>query len=262
MKNTPERIVLSMKWGSLYSSEYVNILYTACRKNITGPFRFVCLTDKPEGLQPEIESFPIPDIGLTAGMWKSGAWAKLGVFKSDLYGLKGRALFIDLDMVICGSLDPFFEYTPEFVTLDMGVDWRPKPSGRGQPEAGTSIFAFNLGEEGQILERFMAARQKVVEEHVIEQVWVGAAASSMAYWPVDWVVSFKRHLRQPFGVDLIRPPKAPPPTAHVIAFHGVPRPVDLIGKNAGFWDRWPHMGHGQVRWMADYWVENGGRLPG
>jgi hypothetical protein len=27
------------------------------------------------------------------------------------------------------------------------------------------------------------------------------------------------------------------------------------------WDRLPHMGHGQVRWMADYWVENGGTLP-
>jgi hypothetical protein len=29
----------------------------------------------------------------------------------------------------------------------------------------------------------------------------------------------------------------------------------------GFWDRFPHLGHGQVPWMADYWTENGGRLP-
>ncbi|WP_283177115.1 hypothetical protein [Gemmobacter sp. 24YEA27] len=256
-----ERVVLSMKWGKLYPASYVNVLYNACRRNITGDFRFVCLTDDATGLGPDIEAYPIPDLGLTQGMWKSGAWAKLGVFEHDLYGLKGRALFIDLDMVICGALDPFFDHPAPVLTTDMGEGWG-RPSRANAPrEAGTCIFAFTLGAEGQIVDRFTADREKAVRDHVIEQNWVGAEASAMEYWPDGWVISFKRHLRRPVGLDLILPPKAPPASAKVLAFHGTPRPIDLLRPGNRFWDRFPHMGHGQVRWMADYWVENGGDLP-
>jgi hypothetical protein len=49
----------------------------------------------------------------------------------------------------------------------------------------------------------------------------------------------------------------------VLAFHGTPRPVDLIGQGKTFWDRFPHLGHGPVGWMVDYWRDNGGgRLRG
>ena len=39
-----------MKWGNLYSSDYVNVLYNATKRNITGDFRFICLTDKNDGI--------------------------------------------------------------------------------------------------------------------------------------------------------------------------------------------------------------------
>jgi hypothetical protein len=194
-------------------------------------------------------------------MWKSGAWAKLGVFQHDLYGFTGRALFIDLDMVICGALDPFFDHPAPFLTIDVGTDWRPNPTGRGTGEPGTGLFAFNIGQEGQIIDRFVADRERAVTEYVIEQAWVGAQARSMEFWPRGWVISFKRHLRQPIGLDLILPPRNPPADAKVVAFHGRPRPADLLRPGNALWDRLPHMGHGQVKWMADYWTENGGTLP-
>lgn len=254
------RVVLCMKWGTLFHADYVNVLFSACQRNISGNFRFVCLTDDPKGLNEGIEHFPIPDLGLAPGMWKRGAWPKLCVFAADLYGFSGRALFIDLDMVIWGNLDAFFDFPKAFVTTDMGNDWRPKPSGLHPPEAGTCIFAFDLGKESQILERFLADRNGAVEKHVIEQVWVGEHASSMAYWPPGWVISFKRWLRQPIGRDLLLPPAAPPSGTKVLAFHGKPRPITLIKSKYGFWDKFPHMGHGRVRWMADYWTSNGGQL--
>jgi hypothetical protein len=83
----------------------------------------------------------------------------------------------------------------------------------------------------------------------------------MDFWPRGWVVSFKRHLRQPIGLDLFLPPRDPPKDARVVAFHGTPRPADLLRPGTARWDRLPHMGHGQVRWMADYWTANGGTLP-
>jgi hypothetical protein len=260
MNQGRDRTVLCIKWGNLFPADYVNVLYFACRENITGDFRFVCLTDDPNGLSQGIEHFPIPDLGLTEEMWRHGAWPKLCVFSSDLYGLSGRALFIDLDMVIWGNIDPFFEYPAPFVTTDMGDDWRPNPSGLHQPEAGTCIFAFDLGRESQILDRFVADRAKAVTEHKIEQVWVGAHASSMDYWPSGWVISFKRWLRQPIGRDVWREPRRPPEGTKVLAFHGKPRPITLIRSRYGFWGKFPHLGHGRVKWMADYWTRHGGKL--
>ena len=94
-----------------------------------------------------------------------------------------------------------------------------------------------------------------------EQDFVAAHADELEFWPAGWVISFKRWLRQPIGLDLLLRPKAPPEDAKIIAFHGDPRPITLVPERAGFWDRFPHMGHGQVDWVRDYWIEHGGRMP-
>ena len=35
------KVVLCMKCGDIYPAEYLNVLFHACKKNITGDFRFV-----------------------------------------------------------------------------------------------------------------------------------------------------------------------------------------------------------------------------
>lgn len=159
------RVVLCMKWGTLYPAEYVNVLYQACHAHISGDFRFVCLTNEPQGLLPEVEVYPIPDIGLDEWHYYNGAWPKIGVFLNDLYGLKGRALFIDLDSVICGSLDEMFEVPGALVALD-SQPWRNKP---GVPSTGTGVFAFDLGSLGWIVERLCSDRDTFVKRYIIEQ---------------------------------------------------------------------------------------------
>lgn len=259
---TQDRIVMCMKWGTLYSADYVNVLYNACRRNITGAFRFICFTDDATGLLTGIENTAIPDIGCTPAMWRHGAWPKLAVFARELAGMSGRALFIDLDSVINGPLDRFFDHPFPFVAIDTGASWRP---GRtpGGPDAlvGTGVFAFQIGTLSQILSQFQADPEAAFRTCDIEQVWVQKTASSLAYWPAGWVISFKRWLRQPIGVDLFLPPKAPPANAGIVAFHGDPRPIALLRPGRSGWDRLPHMGRGQVAWMRDYWVGNGGTIP-
>ena len=182
-----DRIVLCMKWGSLFSSEYVNVLYNAVRANMTGDFRFVCLTDDDSGFVDGIESFPIPDIGCSPQMWRHGAWPKLGVFLADFHGLTGRALFVDLDTFICGDLTQFMDHPAPFIGIDVGDNWRPNRVAKPKDELlGTGLFAFNLGEQTQIVERFQADPQAAFDAADIEQVWVEEHASSMEYWPVDW----------------------------------------------------------------------------
>jgi len=259
---TGNRTILCMKWGTLYSADYVNVLFNACRQSLSGDFRFLCLTDDATGFLPEIEARAIPEIGCSPQMWKHGAWPKLSVFSSDLYSMAGRALFIDLDTVVCGDLQQFFDYPAPFVGIDTSDNWRPgrQPGGPGAL-LGTGVFAFDVGSQVQILSRFMVEPQKAFDRADIEQVWVQEHANSIDWWPQDWVISFKRWLRQPIGLDLFLPPKTPPNGTGLVAFHGDPRPAALLYSGNRRWDRLPHMGHGQVAWMRDYWIGNGGSLP-
>lgn len=249
-----DRVVICMKWGTLYSANYVNVLYRACLDNITGPFRFVCLTDDPSGIATDVETFPIPNIGLLETHYYDGAWPKIGLFLNDLYGLEGRALFIDLDMVILSNLDEMFEMPGEVITIDEG-HWKKEY----RRSSMTSIFAYDLGRNGYIAEKLMNDRDALVDQYKIEQAYLHGVCPNMKHWPTEWILSFKRHVRQPLGFDRLYHPNRPGGAAKIIAFHGRPRPIDLIDAPKGNWDIFPHYGRGPVPWMVDYWEKYGGR---
>ncbi|MBO9408317.1 hypothetical protein J7399_12830 [Shimia sp. R9_1] len=254
-----DRIILTMKWGTLYSAEYVNVLYNACKAHMSVPFRFVCLTDDNTGFVDGVEAYDIPDLGLPKSAWGAGAWPKLGVFSKELYGLSGRALFIDLDTVISGDLAEMFDFAGAFVCLD-SRPWRYKS---GAPRTGTGIFAFDINALGAVVDRLHENMNGHLSTYENEQDFLHGEFGSLGfgdiqYWPDDWIQSFKYHLRQPLGVDRFKHPN--PPSAKILCFHGIPRPIDLINPPRGNWDRFPHYGRGRVPWMVDYWVGFGGSL--
>ena len=257
-----ERFILSMKYGRAYPADYVNVLYNASRKAVTQPARFICLTDDATGFDPGIEVFPIPDIGLAPAEWfRPGVWPKVSLFDRQFHGLRGRALFIDLDMVIVSDLDAFFDQPGAVIGTNASPSWGKPGQAAEPPEFGSMIFAFDLGAHPHVAEEFVADRQKVWQRFRQEQQYVHNQLPQASFWPSGWVASFKRSLRRPIGPDLFLEPKAPAPPMKVLAFHGRPRPMDLIRGKPYFWDRMPHMGHGQVKWMAEYWTSNGGQIP-
>ncbi|MGQ0564427.1 MAG: hypothetical protein ACT4OK_05080 [Gemmobacter sp.] len=261
-----DRFILCMKWGRAFGPDYVNVLHSACRRAMAAPFRFVCLTDDGAGFDPAIEVLPIPDLGLSPTDWfRPGVWPKIALFDRHFHGLRGRALFVDLDMVILRGLEGFFDVPGRIVGTDAGPGWG-KTGVTAQPEFGSMIFAYDLGGLPEIAETFRESPAAAWTKLRQEQQYVHHMAPDAGFWPADWVISFKRALRRPIGLDVVLPPKAPPATARVVAFHGRPRPSDLMqpAKLFGgrrFWDRFPHMGNGPVPWMVDYWQSNGGRLP-
>ena len=191
-----DRVVLAMKWGTLYGPEYVNVLYNAVRDNITGPFRFVCLTDRPDGFLDKVEAFPIPEIGLGEKQWRGGAWPKLGVFSHDLYGLSGRALFIDLDTYVAGPLDDLFAQEGAFIALD-SRPWRFK---EGPARTGTGVFAFTIGSLGKVVDHLATDMDAFTDRYGIEQDFLHGEFANLGYgpityWPDPWIRSFKYHLK-------------------------------------------------------------------
>ena len=75
-----------------YDATWVEKLKNSVARNLTIEHRFVCLSDV------DVPCERIPLIGAGAGFW-----SKLELFRTELF--KGPVLYIDLDTVVCASLD-------------------------------------------------------------------------------------------------------------------------------------------------------------
>ena len=112
--------ILCIKWGKKYGPDYVNKLYNMVSRNLTLPFRFICLTDDAAGIDAtKVEVKDIPKVGFAdfdnREPWSFGhGWLKVTSFADPLYDITGPTLFIDLDVVIVGNIDCFFEPEGEF----------------------------------------------------------------------------------------------------------------------------------------------------
>lgn len=248
-----------MKWGKAYAPDYVNVLASAVRKHLKTPYRFVCLTDDPTGLSPDIEALPIPNMGLSAGNHSFGAWPKISMFKPDLHGLSGRALFIDLDSMICGDLAPMFDHPGSLVMVEewrRPIDWFKV----NRPIRGASmVISFDIGSMGHVYDELVSRPEHWTSTVRNDQRFMWKLHDDVTFWPDDWVISFKRHLLHPPLVNRFVPPKSPPEGTRILAFHGRPRPAELVpGRNQVWGDFW-RAGRGPVPFFRDYWLSNGGR---
>ena len=219
--------ILCMKWGTRYTANDVMLLYRQVCHNLSIPFRFVCLTEDAEGISAPVEVFPLPDIHIPPPHGRS-PWKKLSVFEAPLYDITGTVLFLDLDLVITGSLDRFFEQAGSFVMIE---NWTQEGEGIGN----SSVFRFEVNGHADILVNFRANAQNIVDTYDNEQIYVSRQiADHLSYWPPEWVISFKRHC-VPRGT-LRRMLEAPslPSGAAIVAFHGEPKPEDAI---RGHWKR-------------------------
>ncbi len=254
-----DRVVLTMKWGKAYAADYVNVLYGGVKSHLAGDFRFVCLTDDTTGIRPEVECIPIPDMGLPARGFTSGAWPKIAVFKPDLYGLQGRALFIDLDSMICDNLEPMFDHPGRLIMIQ---EWK-RPIDRIKPNpplrGASGVFAFTLGELADVHDKLAAEPERWLSEIQNDQRFMEHIITDRGFWPAAWVQSFKRHVLPGPVLNRFMKPGLPPAGCKVLAFHGRPRPAELVPDMGQRWGDFWRTGRGAVPWFRKYWLENGGR---
>ena len=234
--------ILCMKWGDKYQAKYVNTLYQMVEKNLSKPFRFICLTDDDNGLITNIESFPIPEIRASLSGPERG-WNKLSVFSSTLYDLEGDVLCLDLDLIIVGKLDDLFDYPGDFLIIK---DWI-KHDGTGN----SSVYRFCLGAHPEVLAEFEKSSVSIKKSFRNEQEYLSSMMLSkkcLQYWPSEWCKSFKRHCIKPLSFFVPRE-TAIPDNSRIIVFHGKPDPDDAIRGNSGKWYR----RFKPATWIKNYW---------
>ena len=239
---TTERTVLCMKWGTKYGPEYVDRLYGMVQRHLPGDFDFVCLTDNAEGVRAEVTCLPLPTFDLAPGADRG--WPKLTTFKADLHGLHGRALFLDLDVVVVGDMTPFFELPGDFLIIkDYKRPWRVT--------GNSSVYRFNIGAHADVLQHFIDHQAEVRARYRNEQEYLSHALHAqgkLAYWPPGWCASFKYHCIPRWPTNYWREPFIAP-GARIVVFHGEVNPPDALAgrRNRRFRLIRP------ARWVADHW---------
>ncbi len=245
VEQSKQRHIICMKWGTKYGPEYVNRLYAMVKRHLPGDFQMVCLTDDALGIRQDVVCLPIPALDLPAGIPERG-WTKLVSFAADLHGLKGTALFLDLDVVIVGSLDVFFEQAGEFLIIhDYKRPWRIT--------GNSSVYRFELGAHPDVLSYFRTHVDEIRRKFRNEQAYLSDflyRQGKLQYWDASWCPSFKYHGIPIWPTNYWKAPFIPK-DARIVVFHGECNPPDaLAGKRNR---RWRFIQ--PASWVADHWRE-------
>ncbi|MBS9475568.1 hypothetical protein [Ancylobacter radicis] len=249
---------ICLKWGEAYPAEDVNVLYQGVRDHVSEPFRFICLTDRPDGLRPEVEVADLPATGALGLRW-GGCWPKLGMFTPGLLEGVDLAVFLDLDVVILRSFDPILAHIRAIPGLHVLREWNPNVwellpvSLRPDRGAQSSMVAWRPGEQDHLYLEAMANPEAAYAIAKNDQRYIGLKARNCHYLPPGFAVSFRRHLVPHYPLNFLSTRIRRPRKAALVVFHGVPKPIDVARDAAGAWGTRMRPGFGPVDWVRDYW---------
>ena len=212
-----------MKWGSRYGSEYVNRLYTSIKRHTKRPTSLYCFTDDTKDIDKSVKCMPLPEINLPQTI-SNTPWRKISIWQYPLSNLDGDILFLDLDLVITGNLDRFFDYKPGYYCVI--ENWTQI----GKKIGNTSCFRVPVGKYDYIYKKFQKDPIKIVKQYHIEQTYLSDNINDQVFWPAEWCRSFKHNLLPNWPFRIWVPAKLPKETS-IVAFTGKPDPDDVISGN-------------------------------
>ena len=254
-KGDVQATAVCIKWGTKFPAYYVNRLYAGVARFMDRPFRFVCFTDNPSGIRPEVEIFPLPEVpfedemvhAMTTGK-RRGAWRKVTMLKPGEGNLSGPCLGLDLDVVITGPLGELFDYKPG--KMCMGRDWlerrRRRVGGHG------SVFRFDPKLHSYLYEDFAADVAGSIAWRG-EQKYTSMTAyghGDLEYFPDGWICSFKRQAIPYFPLNFFIEPRLPD-NCRVMCFHGTPKMEEALVGDC------PKMRYRTkpAPWLREHWLD-------
>jgi len=225
--------VWCVKTGPKYPADYVNCLARMTQRHLRAEHTFHCMTDDPRGLDVGIAAAALPTTDL------GGCWNKLRLFSPGLVPPPANILYLDLDVVVTGPLDPLAAWLPEETFVGQ-PDWnRP-----WFPQFNSSVMRFTAGAHEPLHGDFLRgvdtsalvrgdewdATTRGYDKTVYrrgwrrfgsDQEWISsrlrrAGGVRRRAFPPGWVVSYKTHARR--GL---------PPDARIVVFHGSPKPHEV-----------------------------------
>ena len=165
-----------------FKAEYVNALYRGINENYRKPFRFVCITDMPAGLLPEIETLPLPqmdDIPSPHGDTYPSCYRRLWLFSQEAAEvLPGQVVCIDVDAVICGDITDFFDRPEDCVMWHDTTNRRLKYSG--------GLWMIRTGTRTHVWDTFDPVKSPEITKKAgwfgSDQAWMSYCLDGEASW--------------------------------------------------------------------------------
>ena len=172
-------------YGKKYSVEYVQKLYNMVQRNTTLEHNFFIFTDNIEmEIDGHVNIRTFPE---TLNGW----WNKMQLFRPDT--LDGDTLYMDLDVVITGNIDCFFNYEPEADFIGMN-DFNPDTK-----IFNSSVFKFKPeAMKSKLWQPFTDDRTKWLrysgDQNVISDLIIGHPGTKS--FPDSWTQSYKWYDRK------------------------------------------------------------------
>ena len=229
-KQTPpsngKNYVACLKWGDKYTSDYVNKLYAMVDRNITLPYEFVCFTENTKDIDKNITTHPLPRL-------QADGWWYKPMFVGNELPIKGTLLFLDLDVIVFKNIDKLFSFEPNKFVICRDFNRSIRPDWN---RMNSSVFRTTIGQYDHLYQGFKSNTQVHITKHRGDQDWMYANIHDHAFWPDEWIMSYKWEMRsrQDLHIDTTTRKRnfkldAPPIVANetsIAVFHGEPNPAN------------------------------------
>jgi len=218
--------IICWKWKPLdgfrteFKGYHVNVLYDMIKRNTTIPFNFTCITDDPEGINPEINIMPLwddcKDMVNPKNKKKPSCYRRLKAFSKDI-PFKNRIVSIDLDCVIVGNIDDILLRTEDFICL--------KGTARKTAYNG-GFWSLKVGSRPQVWDTFDPENSPklTIKEGMVgsDQAWISyiLGKKEPVYTKDEGVYCFRSDFISNKIVDL-------PYNAKIVMFQGGEDPWDI-----------------------------------
>jgi hypothetical protein len=128
----------------------------------------------------DVTIHPLPEIHIPERISRT-PWRKLSLWQAPLADLAGDVLFLDLDVVITGSIDAFFDYQPG--RFCVAENWTQ----RGQKVGNTSGYWFHVGNDAYIFDDFNRDPEPILAKYRVEQPISPRKSATCAFGPTNGV---------------------------------------------------------------------------
>lgn len=189
--------ILTLKTGKKYSKDYVNILYSSIDRNSNIDFNFICYTDDPQGLYPDIQVVEIENPDSLQLQWHKMIFHKEG-FAGILPGEK--CLTLDIDWIITGDMDPILNYDLPIGNFGCFERWWSNKRHLCKLNGGLQMFY--MGETNYLWEKFIENPnhwQKYYVENGFaegpingEQNFIDQHAKNKIWLPMSWFAKYHK----------------------------------------------------------------------
>lgn len=222
--------------GDKYDAElYITQLYRGIRKNFTGDFNFVVLTDNPaHAVYQTIPCRVVPAPNWNLQGPRQAWWYKMYLF-SEHMKFDGWVLYFDLDVVVFNSIDKMVNTHNDVKSFYICQDFN-RYQNPNYAVSNSSVMKWYAPNQYNMYQQYNTDRESGKVRVAGDQNWITEyynKHTGKVWWPRDWIMSYKWELEKgglkPRDRNSHNAPDQQwvvPDDCCVAVFHGKPDPYD------------------------------------